>query len=56
MATTVTAESRLTELHDRLKSNSITVEEMDEMLDLMAPLGLTVSGEVPERLRGETRH
>jgi hypothetical protein len=31
-----TAESRLRELHDLLKSNSITTEEMDEMLDLMA--------------------
>jgi hypothetical protein len=51
-----TAESRLRELHDLLKSNSITTEEMDEMLDLMALCGCTVSGEVPERFRNQTRH
>jgi hypothetical protein len=51
-----TAESRLRELHDLLKSNSITTEEMDEMLYLMALCGCTVSGEVPERFRNQTRH
>jgi hypothetical protein len=52
----VTAEARIRELHAHLKNGSITVEQMDEMVDLLGMLGLTRTGEVPERLRRQTRH
>jgi hypothetical protein len=57
MATAIiTAEDRIRELHVHLKDGSITTEEMDEMVDLLGMLGLTRTGEVPERFRSQTRH
>lgn len=52
----ITAESRLRELHDRLMDGSITVEEMHEAVDLMAPCEITVSGEQLEHIRKLTGH
>jgi hypothetical protein len=52
----VTTEERIRELHVHLKDGSITAEEMDEMVDLMAMCGCTLSGELPERFRNQTRH
>jgi hypothetical protein len=57
MATTIiSAEARIRELRVHLKDGSITVEQMDEMIDLLGMLGLTRTGEVPERFRKQTRH
>ena len=56
MVQIITAEARLKTLHDRLKDGSITTEEMDEMVDLLGMCGCTLSGEVPERFRNQTRH
>ena len=52
----VPAEDRIRELHVHLKDGSITVEQMDELVDLMGMLGMTRTGEVPERFRNQTRH
>jgi hypothetical protein len=52
----VTAEARIEALHDRLKDGLITTEEMDEMVDLLGMCGMTLTGEVPERFRSQTRH
>jgi hypothetical protein len=40
----------------KLESGTATVEEMDEMVDLLAITGTTLTGEVPERIRQLTRH
>jgi hypothetical protein len=56
MVQIITAEERLKALHDRLKDDSITTEEIDEMVDLFGMCGCTLSGEVPERFRNQTRH
>jgi hypothetical protein len=51
-----TAEARIKELEAHLEDGSITTEEMDELLDLMGMLGLTRTGEVPERFKHVTKH
>ena len=56
MVQIITAEARIKALHDRLKDGSITTEEMDEVMDLLGMCGCTLSGEVPERFRDQTRH
>ena len=56
MVQIITAEERLKALLDHLEDGSITTEEMDEMMDLLGMCGCTLSGEVPERFRDQTRH
>jgi hypothetical protein len=56
MVQSITAEARLKELNTKLQADSITVEQMDELVDLLGMLGLTLTGEVPERFRNQTRH
>jgi hypothetical protein len=51
-----TASDRLEELQVKLDDGSITVVEVDEVVDLMAVLGMTLSGEQPARFKSQTRH
>jgi hypothetical protein len=55
------AEDRLIALNTKLQADStglrpITTAEVDELVDLLGMLGMTRTGEVPERFRNQTRH
>jgi hypothetical protein len=53
---TITAEDRLDALYALLDAGTATVEEVDELVDLMGLLGMTLTSAIPERLRSQTRH
>jgi hypothetical protein len=52
----ITAEDRLDALYVLLDAGTATVEEIDELVDLMGLLGMTLTSAIPERLRSQTRH
>jgi hypothetical protein len=56
MAEITNAEDRAEELLRGIKSGDATVADLEEAVELLAMTGTTLSGEVPERIKAQTRH